>query len=161
MLAWSRLAGVPGPVRPAAADAADAPAWAVATPAALVVVAASGVRVERGWHDVDAATWDDEESLLRVSWVDGAPPLDLVLEREAGTFLPEVMRERVQASVLLARRVDLTSGGTVRVVLRRGPGDPPVLTQVLPGPGVDLDDPAVAGQVERARRALRGAAGLE
>ena len=75
------------------------------------------VTLSRPWHLVDAGLWSGEDGSLRVTWVDGERPARFVLT-EPG-MLPETLRERVQASVVLAEALDLGGRRTARVVVRK------------------------------------------
>jgi hypothetical protein len=142
MLAWSALVGG---------------GWAVATPAGLRAVLPTGHLVRRPWTEVDHVAWDGDSRMLAVWWVGSrqASPLEV----EEGSFLPEVVHERVRASMVLTLDVDVPGGGTVRVALRKA-DDGTLSTQAVPGRGVRMKDPAVAALVERARAQLRDEAGL-
>ncbi len=63
--------------------------------------------LSRPWHLVDSGLWSGEDGSLRVTWVDGERPARFVLT-EPG-LLPETLRERVQASVVIAESIDLGS----------------------------------------------------
>jgi hypothetical protein len=142
VLAWSALVGG---------------GWAVATPEALRAVLPTGHLVNRPWTDVDHVAWDADSRMLAVWWVGSrqASPLEV----EEGSFLPEVLHERVRASMVLSLDVDVPGGGTVRVALRQA-HDGALSTQAIPGRGIRMKDPAVATLVERARAQLRDEAGL-
>lgn len=134
--------------------------WAVATDQALLLVSGAGLVQRRGWEDVDNAAWDDDERELLVAWVDGSESTRIVLAEDAGGYLPEVLRERVQSSVVLTRRVEVRDRRGVRIVVRRIPRDGALTTQVLPDRGVSLDDPAVVPLIESAHREVRAQAGI-
>lgn len=133
--------------------------WAVATRAALVLVGPGDAVVQRPWCDVDRAAFEPASSVLTVEWVDREPPLTLSLEPEQRTSLPQVVRERVQWSVVHAEPVALPGGRSARVAVRRTT-DGEIFSQAVAGPGVDLDDPAVAGVIDAAEARVRNAAGL-
>lgn len=140
--------------------------WAAATRRALYVVtpastAAPGVgaAVQRHpWADVDRATLDAETSALTVHWVTGTSEMLALSGSGAGPF-SQVLRERVQSSVVHSEKVTLPGGGVVRVALRRDE-DGELISQVIGDGTVDLNDPAVATLVDAAERRVRGAAGL-
>jgi hypothetical protein len=67
--------------------------------------------------------------------------------------LPETVRERVQNSVVHARFVEVRRAKGVHVVARRSPAGS-IWMQVTADPGIDVSDPAVAGQVEQVRREM-------
>ena len=142
--------------------------WVVATRAALATTSAPTehdpgggrtVVVHRPWCDVDRASFEPMEGVLTVEWVDREPALRLALEPEQRTALPQVVRERVQWSVVHAEPVTLTGGRSARVAVRRT-ADGEIFSQAIAGPGVDLDDPAVADVIDAAEARVRNAAGL-
>ena len=103
------------------------------------------------WEEVEAADWDHDLSLLRVSEVGqwGLPRVEhgLVLDdtapSETDRFL-QLVRERVTASVLLVRHVPITGKRGVRVVGRRAPaGRKPVQWVYEYDAGIDPTDPVV------------------
>jgi hypothetical protein len=69
------------------------------------------------------------------------------------------VRERVRASVVLTREVELEGGRRVFVALRKA-ADGALSTSVSPGRGVRLTDPDVAARVAAAEAGLREEAGL-
>lgn len=142
VLAWAALAGG---------------GWAAATVGTLHVLDPRGRLQSRPWTDVDHAAWDDASGALVVWWVGSRAPTPL--EIGDATFLPEVVHERVRASVVLTREVDLGGGRRVHVALRKAP-DGTLTTSASPGRGVRLTDPDVAARVAAAEAALRADAGL-
>lgn len=121
--------------------------WVVGTDRALV---ATGVRTP--WVDVAHAQWLDEEGVLVVETVhdpgrSARYPLD-----EPGR-LPETVRERVTASIVVSRRVAVGDGGLRVVGRREATGE--LLWQVVPDPGVDLEQPVVREVADRTLRQMR------
>lgn len=135
----------------------NAGGWAAATVDTIVVLDPRGRLHRRPWTDVDHAAWDDDSRTLAVWWVGSRTPTPL--EVGEGSFLPEVVHERVRASVVLTREVDLGGGRRVHVALRKA-ADGTLSTSVSPGRGVRLTDPDVAAQVSAAEAAVRDEAGL-
>ncbi|WP_275006447.1 hypothetical protein [Promicromonospora iranensis] len=148
-------------------------AWAFATRAELLMISAPeapagqaddesrgapSVVVHREWADVDRATYDTESNVIRVHWVDGAEPTPLPLDGRR-SVLPQVLRERVQWSVVLAEPVKLPGGGSARVAVRRRV-DGELFSQVIGGSDLDLADPDIAGVIDAAEARVRNAAGL-
>ncbi len=81
------------------------------------------------WEQVEAADWDADTDMLRVSlvgsWGEQRVEHDLSLT-EPGRLL-ELVRERVTASVVLQRHVPLAGRRGVRVIGRRAPrGNAPI-----------------------------------
>lgn len=173
---WS---GLRPPAVPADVAAAIAPephekllAWAVEEPGGVTVVVgrhrlyavAPGpdgphLTLSRPWHLVDAGLWSGEDGSLRVSWVDREPPARFVL-REPG-MLPEALRERVQASVVLVEALDLGRRRTARVVVRKDLATGALFSQAVLGPGVRSTDPGVAEQVRDGLDRVREQVGLD
>lgn len=144
----------------AAASLADG-SWAVATTSELVVVHESPARVStrRPWCDIDRAAFDPERSTLTVEWVDAEPDLRLALTDAERTPFPQVLRERVQWSVVIAEVVSLPGGREAKVAVRRTT-DGELFSQAIAGPGVDLHDPELGPVVDAAEDRVRAAAGL-
>jgi hypothetical protein len=131
---------------------------AVATVDGLRVLTPRGTPVAGAWVEIDHAAWDADSRTVAVWWTDRrvATPLEV----EDDSRLPEVIRERVQSSVLLTATVEVPGGKQVRVALRRG-RDGELSTQALPPPGVRLDDPGVGERVAAALADLRAEAGID
>ena len=108
--------------------------------------------------EVDHAAWDADSRTVAVWWT--GRRVVTPLEVEDDSRLPEVIRERVQASVLLTGTVEVPGGRQVRVALRRG-HDGTVSAQALPPPGVRLDEPGVAERVSAVVAELRAEAGID
>lgn len=105
------------------------------------------------WEEIEAADWDLEGGVLRVtevgSWGESRPVHELTLE-SPGRLL-ELVRERVTASVVLQRHVAIDGNRGVRVIARRAPrGDRPVVWLYEYDEGVDPDDPAVRQAADEA-----------
>jgi hypothetical protein len=98
------------------------------------------------WEDVEAADWDQETSVLRVTevgtWGERRPEHRFMIG-EPGRLL-ELVRERVTASIVLQRHVSVDGRRGLRVIARRAPrGDRPVQWVYEYDEGVDPDDPEV------------------
>jgi hypothetical protein len=76
-----------------------------------------------------------------VTWVDGARPAQWLLGDSS--LVPETLRERVQASVVIAQRVELGNRRRARVVIRQDLATGDLLEQVVLGRGATLPDPAI------------------
>ena len=140
----------------AAAQLADG-SWAAATPTALLM---HGRRLE--WLLTTYAAWDNDATTLRVDELaaaDGTPHTHELVIDEPGQ-LPEVVHERVTASIVASRHVRLDGRAGVRVVARRVPGQQELVFQVVVDRGLDPAHPQVraAGEAAMAdfRRELGG-----
>jgi hypothetical protein len=126
----------------------------VATNHALYAVDAAGERaLHRPWHEVDAGSWSAELTTLTVTWVDGSRPSQWVLG--ATSLVPETLRERVQASVVLAQRIELGPRRTAKVALRQELATGDLVEQVVLGRGARADDAELATGAEAALAYLR------
>ncbi len=132
--------------------------WVVATNVALHAVD-NGEPLRRTWDEVAGAVWSDTASMLQVTWADGGRPLTVELVAGEG-LLPEVVRERVEASVVLSRRLTVQGRRGVRVAIRRAHHGADLVTQVIADRGVDLHEPEVAARVRAELADLREQAGL-
>lgn len=147
------------PVRVAAGERVLA--WAEATDGVVagtreaVYLAPTGQEPTRvPWEQVQAADWDRDTGLLRISEVGtwGAPRPEHSFTLEAPGLLLELVRERVTATVLLQRQVSIDGRRGLRVVARRAPSGERAVSWVYEfDEGLDPDDPQVR---EAARAAL-------
>ena len=114
--------------------------------------------LDRPWHLVDTGSWVGEDTALRVTWVDRHPPTRLVLPDPG--LLPETLRERVQASVVLSEVLDLGAKRSAKVVVRRVLATGQLVSQAVLGPGVRIDDPGVRDAVGAGLVRVREQVGL-
>lgn len=118
----------------------------------------------RPWHKVEAATWGRESGLLTVTWVDRAAygrPVQWRLGDGARerAFL-QTVRERVQASVVLAEELQLPGRRTGRAVIRQDLRSGALLEQVVLGRGARMEDPEVSQVVNHTLAWLREQVGV-
>lgn len=107
------------------------------------------------WHLVDRASWD--EAGAEVTMTDGS--VHMVRLPEPGT-LPEVIRERVTATILASRHVPLDSRGGVRLVARRIPGHDTARWDFVFDPDLDPTDPGLRMLAELALEDVRQSLGI-
>ena len=114
--------------------------WVAATQDALLL---PGRRLE--WSTIIHAEWSDDGATLTIDELvtagDDPETSRLVLD-EPGR-LPEVVRERVTASIVASRHAAVRGRAGVRVVARRAPGSDEVVWQVVVDRGLDPADPGV------------------
>lgn len=136
--------------------------WVVLTTFRVVVLSPAGdTQVDRPWHEVDTGAWDPDTMTLSLSWVGSVRGLQwTVRERTGPGRLPEVFRERVSASVVLVRQVDLGPRRGARISVRKELSTRRLLDQVLFDRGVRADDAELAREVAAARREVRDSVGL-
>ncbi len=128
----------------------------VATSERLVVRSRDRADWERRWPEIDTVSWDGDERVLTLLDVQGGgTDLDLVADEHLR--LAQVVRERVQSTLVASRRVQVP-GGQVRLVVRKDGGR--LLTQELADPGADATGPRARAQVAQAKRELADSVGM-
>lgn len=167
---WSRRPQVSGELRDAlmlaegervlaTAFSADGSS-VVATDDAVYLPTHAGHR-RVGWEQVDRAGWEHEQGML---WVLETAPLgsrphrSSVHVEDAGDVV-DVVRERVNATVVISRHVPIEGDRGVRVVGRRPPRQDALTWTVAVDRGVDVTDPHVLSVVEAAVVEIRSQVG--
>ncbi len=128
----------------------------VATSERVVVRGSGRAAWERRWAEIDTVSWDGEERVLTLVDVEGGgTSLDLVADEHLR--LAQVVRERVQATLVASRRVQVP-GGQVRLVVRKEGGQ--LVLQELAGVEVNATEPRARAQIDRAKRELADSVGM-
>jgi hypothetical protein len=112
----------------------------------------------RPWHEAESGTWQGESQLLTVVWVDHRDPAQWRVTEPS--LLQQTLRERIQASVVLADEFRTATRRTVRVVLRQDLATGQLVEQTIAGKGADLRDPRVAAEAAEHMARLRMEVGL-
>jgi hypothetical protein len=139
--------------------------YLVATTFALVVVSAGAETstpertLRRRWLYVDAGSWEPQTATLTVTWTDDRRAGQWTF-RDQPTRLPETLRERVQASVVITSRLNLGDRRTGRVAIRQDFATRELIPQTILGRYTRADDPEVHAHVEAAMAHLRDQVGL-
>jgi hypothetical protein len=139
--------------------------YVVATTFALAVVSVSAETssaqrtLRRRWLYVDAGSWEPETATLTVTWTDGRRVGQWSF-RDQPTRLPEALRERVQASVVITSRLNLGDRRTGRVAIRQDFATRELIAQTILGRYTRADDPEVRAHVAAALAYLRDQVGL-
>jgi hypothetical protein len=149
--------------------------YVVATTYAIAVVKLGGATLDGGtldgvtldaertlrrrWLSVDAGAWQPETETLVVTWADGGRGEQWAFHDQQ-TKLPETLRERVQASVVLATRLTLGDRRSGRVAIRQDFATRELIPQTVLGRYTRADDPEVAAHVQAALAHLRDQVGL-
>ena len=142
----------------AAATAGDG-TYAGATERALLLAGPGEAPHRIPWERVAAATWADDVLEAVELLADGRPAAHRLHLLEPGR-LPEVVRERVQASIVVSVHVPLTGSAGVRISARRRPGSSDVSWMVLLDRGLDPADPLLQARTREALDELRSQTGL-
>lgn len=142
--------------------------YVVATSFALAVVTLTPQKapeltarrtLRRRWLSVDAGSWEPQTATLTVTWADGGRGAQWSF-RDQPTRLPETLRERVQASVVLSTRLTVGDRRTGRVAIRQDFETRELIPQTILGRYTLADDPEVAAHVQAALAHLRDQVGL-
>jgi hypothetical protein len=115
--------------------------------------------VRRRWLSVDAGSWEPETATLTVTWADGWRAGQWSF-RDQQSLLPETLRERVQASVVLSTRLALGDRRAGRVAIRQDFATRELIAQTILGRHARADDPEVQAHVKAALAHLRDQVGL-
>ncbi|MBB6344446.1 hypothetical protein ACWGH8_35480 [Nonomuraea muscovyensis] len=125
--------------------------YVVATNLALFL--SDGTRVP--YETIDKASWDEEG--LRLLTTDGERRRERVPEPR---LLPETVRERVNATIVVNKHVALPGRGGVRLVARRRPGGEMLGWTLVFDDGLDPDDPGLRALAEQALEGVRRSMGV-
>ncbi len=119
--------------------------------------------------DPERIPWD---LVLRASWSDGrlevsaqdrpggaARTVVIPVAGDLGS-LPEVVRDRVNASIVVQHHVALRGESGARIVARRRPGSTDLRWSVVFDPGLDAADPALRAAADAALVVLRDSLGV-
>jgi len=114
------------------------------------------------WEQVEAADWDSDSDTLRLSevgaWGEPRPTYSFVLGEP--NRLLQLVRERVSATVVLQRHVQIRGTRGLRVIARRAPAGKRELTWLFEyDEGIDPDDPFVDHAAQEALAAARDEVG--
>lgn len=129
----------------------------VASEAALYLPR-DGVDPERlPYSGIARATWSDPVlDVVLATTEDGRRRVDLEIPGE----VPPTVRERVMASIVVSRRVDLVAGGAALISARRVAGSDRLAWSVSFDAGLDPSDPELRAAADAAITAIRAETGL-
>lgn len=105
------------------------------------------------WVALAAATWDGEADTLRV--VPMRDSEDTVLWLPQPGRVPEAVRERLTASIVVSAHVPLRGKAGVRVLGRRGPDGDALIWQLRFDAGVNAGDVDIRARAEEALADVR------
>lgn len=137
------------------------PTWVLGTRLALIVVEPGAETRRLGWEQIQAADWDKEAAVLRVSEVGeyGSPRATYSFALEDPVLLLQLIRERVTASVVLQRGFPVDGTRGFKVIGRRSPSGGAVVWMHEYDAGIDPEDPVVAEAAEKALAECRADVG--
>ena len=142
-------------------------AWAPGTPAGYAAASdralylpVDGVLRRIPWELVDRAAWDRDEGRLDVTQdVPGSRARRWSVALEGAADLAVVVHERVNATVVLSRHVEVVGRRGVTVVARRPPGTDTLTWTARVDRGVDMADPPTRKAVQSAVADVRAEVG--
>ncbi|MGE0819314.1 MAG: hypothetical protein AB7O74_11650 [Candidatus Nanopelagicales bacterium] len=113
------------------------------------------------WDLVLRAQWSENALDVTAQTGPGGRPvlLHVPVTGDVGT-LAGVVRERVNASIVIQDHVSLTASAGARVVARRVPGSTDLRWSVVFDPGLDPSDPALRAAADAALAELRATLGV-
>ncbi|ROR74115.1 hypothetical protein [Bogoriella caseilytica] len=137
--------------------------WSAVTARALVILTTvEGGEVEvssAAWHELEHGSWDGEEGVLTLTWIDRArPQLVLTPAHERVEAFTAAVRERIQSSVVHTEHGTTPSGASIRAYIRRD--DRGELLSQVTATGRLGTDPSEAEVVDEVERRAREAVGL-
>jgi len=139
--------------------------WVAGTRAAVYLPSDSADADHRvGWEQIERANWDSEASVLHIyETTDFGTPLratELKVE-DPGRF-GQLLRERVDASIVVQRHVPLAGKRGVRIVGRRNPAatDAGISWNIVLDKGLEPSQPGVVDAAEAALRQVRDEFGV-
>jgi hypothetical protein len=139
--------------------------WVAGTRAAVYLPTDSQDAVRRvGWEQIERAGWDSEASLMHIyeTTAFGTPLRATELKVEDPGRFGQLLRERVDASIVVQRHVPLSGKRGVRIVGRRNPADTdaPVAWNFVLDKGLEPDQPGVVDAAEAALKSVREEFGI-
>ena len=139
--------------------------WVAGTRAAVYLPSDTADADRRvGWEQIERANWDSEASVLHVyETTDFGTPLratELKVE-DPGRF-GQLLRERVDASIVVQRHVPLAGKRGVRIVGRRNPADTDasITWNIVLDKGLEPSQPGVVEAADEALRHVRDEFGV-
>ncbi|WP_460664167.1 hypothetical protein [Kribbella swartbergensis] len=139
--------------------------WVAGTRAAVYLPTDTPGSVRRvGWEQIERAGWDSEASVMHIyETTDFGTPLratELKID-DPGRF-GQLLRERVDASIVVQRHVPLAGKRGVRIVGRRNPADTdaPVTWNFVLDKGLEPTQPGLVDAAEAALKTVRDEFGI-
>ncbi|MEV5963635.1 hypothetical protein AB0L70_17830 [Kribbella sp. NPDC051952] len=148
----------------AAAQLADGN-WVAGARAAVYLPTDAPDAVRRvGWEKIERAGWDSEGSVLTIFETSdfGTPMRTTELKLDDPGRFGQLLRERVDASIVVQRHVPLAGKRGVRIVARRNPAgtDDPVTWNFVLDKGLEPGQPGVLDAAEAALKQVRDEFGI-
>jgi hypothetical protein len=132
-------------------------AWSELTDGGWIVASDTRIRmtnpvVDLSWVDVVGAGWDSPVLTLRLYVPQGERQVQASVVE--GRTLPQVVRERVEETLLVQTKVAIDDRRGVRFLARRVPGTGETLWQQIADVGLDTTDTRVQSRITAAQAEL-------
>ncbi|MEU4602105.1 hypothetical protein AB0F43_03895 [Kribbella sp. NPDC023972] len=139
--------------------------WVAGTRAAVYLPADSPAALRRvGWEKIERAGWDSEASVMHIYETTefGTPLRATELKIDDPGRFGQLLRERIDASIVVQRHVPLAGKRGVRIVGRRNPSatDAPVTWNFVLDKGLEPDQPGIVDAAEAALKSVRDEFGI-
>jgi hypothetical protein len=139
--------------------------WVAGTRSAVYLPTDSPDAVRRvGWEKIERASWDSDASVLTIfETTDFGTPLRATeLKVDDPRRFGQLLRERVDASIVVQRHVPLAGKRGVRIVGRRNPATPDaaVTWNFVLDKGLEPEQPGVLDAAEAALKQVRDEFGI-
>ncbi|MFI6679076.1 hypothetical protein [Kribbella sp. NPDC050470] len=139
--------------------------WVAGTRAAVYLPTDTPGELRRvGWEAIERAGWDSEASVMHIyeTTAFGTPLRATELKLDDPGRFGQLLRERVDASIVVQRHVPLTGKRGVRIVGRRSPADTdaPVTWNFVLDKGLEPSQPGVVDAAEAALKEVRDEFGI-
>jgi hypothetical protein len=133
----------------------------IATEKALLLPQSDGVAVRVPWDLVLRVTWEEAAVEVTAQESPGGRPVvrRIPISQQPGA-LPEVVRERVNASIVVQHHVELVGERGARFIARREPDSTDLRWSVVFDGGLDARDPDLRRKADAALAALRISLGV-
>jgi hypothetical protein len=142
--------------RPLAVAGTRGGSYVVATVSALHLPSRTGGFVRLPWERIDRATWEAGWLHVYETGRGGEHRVEL----PSPGAVPETVRERVTATIVVNHHTVLPGGGKIRITGRRTPGTGELHWSFVFGAGLDPADPGLRAQAEQILENLRRQTGV-
>ncbi|MCE1179532.1 MAG: hypothetical protein LWW86_10975 [Micrococcales bacterium] len=127
----------------------------------LVTVTSGAAELSAAWHEISRGSWSQEAAMMSVFFADDRFPVQWRFDEGEPRLLLQTIRERVQASVVLAQEVNLGPQQVAQTALRKDLATGEISEQTVLGKGARRDDPELAMAVRETLDALREQIGID
>lgn len=110
------------------------------------------------WHQILKASWS--EPILEIAISEGGKTKPVRIRLDAAGSVPQLVNERVTASIIMQKHVELVGKNGASLVARRVPNSDDVAWEVVFDAGLDASDPQLREEVDQHLGWLRESVGI-